>query len=42
MLKIDRHIGEGGRLISDFTEITRLKKLEGFVATIDTEKAFIL
>ena len=36
----NRHIGEGGRLISDIIEIARLKKLEGFLVTMDIEKAF--
>ena len=36
----NRHIGESGRLISHITEITRLKKLEGFLVTMDIEKAF--
>ena len=38
----NRHIGEGGRLISDTLEINRLKKLEGFLVTMDIEKAFDL
>ena len=36
----NRHIGESGRLISDIIEIARLKKLEGFLVTMDIEKAF--
>ena len=36
----NRHIGEGGRLISDVLQIARLKKLEGFLVTMDIEKAF--
>ena len=36
----NRHIGEGGRLISDIIEIARLKKLHGFLVTMDIEKAF--
>ena len=36
----NRHIGEGGKLIFDIIEIARLKKLEGFLVTIDIEKAF--
>ena len=36
----NRHIGEGGRLISHIIEIARLKKLEGFFVTMDIEKSF--
>ena len=36
----NRHIGESGRSISDSKEIAKLKKLEGFLVTIDIEKAF--
>ena len=35
----NRHIGESGRSTSDSKEITKLKKLEGFLVTIDIEKA---
>ena len=37
---INRHIGAGGRLISDIIEIARLKQLEGFLVTMNIEKAF--
>ena len=36
----NRHIGESGRLISDVIEIAKIKKLEGFLAAMDIEKAF--
>ena len=36
----NRHLGEGGRLISDVIEITRLKNQEGFLVTMGIEKAF--
>ena len=36
----NRHIGESGRLISDFTEIAKIKKIKGFLVTVDIEKAF--
>ena len=36
----NRHIGESGRLISDVIQIAKIKKLEGFLFAMDTEKAF--
>ena len=36
----NKHIGESGRIISHITEIARLKKLKGFLVTMDIEKAF--
>ena len=36
----NRHIGECGRLISDIIEIVKIKKIEGFLVTMDIEKAF--
>ena len=36
----NRHIGECGRLISDIIEIAKIKKIEGFLVTMDIEKAF--
>ena len=33
-------IGESGRLISDVIEMAKIKKIEGFLVTMDTEKAF--
>ena len=36
----NRHIGEYGRLISDIIEIAKIKKIEGFLVTMDIEKAF--
>ena len=36
----NRHIGEGGRLMSDIIEIARLKKLGIFLVTMDIEQAF--
>ena len=36
----NRFIGESGRLISDMLEITKTLKKEGFLITIDIEKAF--
>ena len=36
----NRHIGESGRLISDIIEIAKIKKIEGFLVTMDIEKAF--
>ena len=36
----DRHIGEGGRLISGIIKIARLKKLKDFLVTVYIEKAF--
>ena len=40
MLKTDRHIDESGRLISDIIESAKIKKREGFLVIMDTEKAF--
>ena len=37
----NRHIGESGRLISDVIEITKIRKVGGFLVTMDIEKAFI-
>ena len=34
------HIGESGRLISNIIEITEIKNIEGFLATIEIEKPF--
>ena len=36
----NRHIGESGRLISNITEITKIRKIGGFLITMDIEKAF--
>ena len=36
----NRHIGESGRLISDVIEITKIRKVGGFLVTMDIEKAF--
>ena len=36
----NRHIGESGRLISNITEITNIRKIGGFLITMDIEKAF--
>ena len=36
----NRHIGESERLISDVTEISKIKKLEGFLFAMDIVKAF--
>ena len=36
----NRHIGESGRLISDVIEITKIRKIGGFLVTMDIEKAF--
>ena len=36
----NRHIGESGRLISDIIEITEIRNIEGFLVTMDIEKAF--
>ena len=36
----NRHIGESERLISDVIEIAKIKKLDGFLVAMDTEKAF--
>ena len=35
-----RFIGESGRLISDIIEVCDIKKLSGYLMTIDFEKAF--
>ena len=35
-----RHIGESGRLISDIIEITKIRKIGGFLVPMDIEKAF--
>ena len=34
------HIGESRRLISDIIEITEIGNVEGFLVTMDIEKAF--
>ena len=34
------HIGESKRLISDIIEITEIENVEGFLVTMDIEKAF--
>ena len=34
-----RHIGESGRSISDIIEITKIRKIGGFLVTMDIEKA---
>ena len=36
----NRFISEGGSLISDIVEITDLLQIEGFLLTVDIEKAF--
>ena len=36
----NRNIGESGRLISDIIEITNTRQMEGFLVTMDVEKAF--
>ena len=36
----NRHIGESGRLISDIIEIAKIRKTEGFLATMDIGKDF--
>ena len=36
----NRHIIESGRLISHIAEIAKIKKTEGFLVTMDSEKAF--
>ena len=36
----NRNIGESGRLISDITESTNTRQMEGFLVTMDVEKAF--
>ena len=40
IIKEKRHIGESGRLISDVVEIAKIKKLDGFLVAMDTEKVF--
>ena len=35
-----RHIGESGKLISDIIEIAKIKIIEGFLVTMNIEKAF--
>ena len=36
----NRHIGESGMLISNIIEITKIRKIGGFLVTTDIEKAF--
>ena len=36
----NRNIGENGRLISDIIEIANIQQMEGFLVTMDVEKAF--
>ena len=36
----NRNIGESGRLISDIIEIANTRQMEGFLVTMDVEKAF--
>ena len=36
----NRHIGESGRLISNIIEITKIRKIGGFLVTMDIKKAF--
>ena len=36
----NRNIGESGRLISDIMEIANTRQMEGFLVTMDVEKAF--
>ena len=36
----NRNIGESGRLISDIIESTNTRQMEGFLVTMDVEKAF--
>ena len=36
----NRNIGESGRLISDIIEIANTRQIEGFLVTMDVEKAF--
>ena len=36
----NRDIGESGRLISDIIETANIRKMEGFLVTMDVEKAF--
>ena len=38
----NRNIGESGNLISDEIEITEVKDIEGFLVTVDIEKALDL
>ena len=35
----NRRIGESGRLISDIIKIAKIKKVKGFLVTMDIEKA---
>ena len=37
----NRFLGESGRLISDVLEISKTLKIDGFLLTIDIEKALI-
>ena len=36
----DRFIGDGGRFISDITEVSYIEKLSGYLKTTDFEKVF--
>ena len=36
----NRHIGESGRLISDIIEITKIRKIGGFLVTNGHSKSF--
>ena len=36
----NRNIGKSGRLISDIIEIANTQQMEGFLVTMDVEKAF--
>ena len=36
----NRFIGEGGRLISDVSEISNVFNLRGYIVTVDIERAF--
>ena len=36
----NKHVGGSGTLISDIIEIAKIKKIEGFLVTMDFEKAF--
>ena len=36
----NRNIGKSGRLISDIIEIANIQQMEGFLVTMDVEKAF--
>ena len=38
----NRHMGESGTLISDIIEITKIRKIGGFLVTMDIEKVFDL